>query len=62
MDLSKKNRFSAEEEKNYIPHTEKRKKVPAGEMIEFLIFLWNTWILCKYFVLLDASNSQRAPS
>ena len=39
MDLSKKNRFSAEEEKNYIPHTEKRKKVPAGEMIEFLIFL-----------------------
>ena len=38
MDLSKKNRFSAEEEK-YIPHTEKRKKVPVGEIIEFLIFL-----------------------
>ena len=39
MDLSKKNRFSAEEEKYYIPHTEKRKKVPVGEIIEFLNFL-----------------------
>ena len=35
MDLSKNNCFSAEEAKNYIPHTEKRKKVPVYEMLEF---------------------------
>ena len=34
MDLSKNNRFSAEEAKNYIPCTEKRKKVPVCEMLE----------------------------
>ena len=28
MDLSKNNRFSAEEAKNYVPRTEKGKKVP----------------------------------
>ena len=35
-DLSKNNRFSAEEAKNYISSTEKRKKVPACEILEFL--------------------------
>ena len=35
MDLSKKSCFSAEEAKNYIPRTEKRKKVPVYEMLEF---------------------------
>ena len=35
MDLSKNNCFSAEEAKNYIPRTEKRKKVPVYEMLEF---------------------------
>ena len=35
MDLSKNNLFSAEETKNYILHTEKRKKVPVCEMLEF---------------------------
>ena len=35
MDLSKNNCFSAEEPKNYIPRTEKRKKVPVYEMLEF---------------------------
>ena len=36
MDLSKNkhNRFSAEEPVNYIPHNEKRKKVPVCEMLE----------------------------
>ena len=36
MDLSKNkhNRFSAEEAINYIPRTEKRKKVPVCEMLE----------------------------
>ena len=36
MDLSKNkhNHFSAEEAINYIPRTEKRKKVPVGEMLE----------------------------
>ena len=47
MDLSKNNRFSAEEAKNYIPRTEKRK---------FLNSMWNTLILCEYFALLHASN------
>ena len=35
MDLSKNNCFSAEEAKNYIPPTEKRKKVPVCEILEF---------------------------
>ena len=35
MDLSKNILFSAEEAKIYIPRTEKRKKVPVCEMLEF---------------------------
>ena len=35
MNLSKNNRFSAEEAINYISGTEKKKKVPVCEMIEF---------------------------
>ena len=35
MDQSKNNCVSAEEAKNYIPRTEKRKKVPVHEMLEF---------------------------
>ena len=35
IDLSNNNHFSLEEAINYIPHTEKRKKVPACEMFEF---------------------------
>ena len=35
MDLSKNNCFSAEEAKNHIPRTEKKKKVPVHEMLEF---------------------------
>ena len=35
MDLSKNNGFSAEEAINYIPRTEKRKKVPVCETLEF---------------------------
>ena len=35
MDLSSNNCFSAEEAKNCIPCTEKRKKVPVYEMLEF---------------------------
>ena len=35
MDLSKNNCFSADEVKNYIPRTEKRKKVPVYDMLEF---------------------------
>ena len=34
MVLSKNNRFSAEDAKNYIPRSEKRKKVPVCEMLE----------------------------
>ena len=34
MDLSKNNCFSAEEAINYVPRTEKRKKVPVCEMLE----------------------------
>ena len=34
MNLSKNNSFSAEEAKNYIPRTEKWKKVPVCEMLE----------------------------
>ena len=56
MDLSKNNRFSAKESKNYIPRKEKRKKGPVCEILEFLNSMWNTWILCEYFVLLHASN------
>ena len=56
MDLSKSNRFSAEQAKNDIPRTEKRKKVSVCEILEFLSSMWNTWILCEYFVLLHASN------
>ena len=56
MDLSKNNRFSAKESKNYIPRKEKRKKGPVCEILEFLNSMWNTWILCEYFVLLRASN------
>ena len=33
--LSNNNHFSLEEAINYIPHTEKRKKVPVCEMLEF---------------------------
>ena len=33
MNLSKNNCFSAEDAKNYIPRNEKRKKVPACEML-----------------------------
>ena len=35
MDQSKNNCFSAEEAKNYFPRTEKRKKIPVHEMLEF---------------------------
>ena len=35
MNFTKTNRFSAEEAKNYIPCTEKRKKVPKCTMLEF---------------------------
>ena len=35
INLSKNNSFSAEEATNYIPRTEKRKKVPVCEMLEF---------------------------
>ena len=34
MVLSKNNHFSTEEAINYIPHTEKRKKVPVCAMFE----------------------------
>ena len=34
MDLSKKNRFSTQEAVDYIPSTEKRRKVPVCEMPE----------------------------
>ena len=34
MDLSKNNCFPAEEAKNYIPRTEKKKKVPVYEMLD----------------------------
>ena len=34
MDLSRNNPFSAEEAINYVPRTEKRKKVPIREMLE----------------------------
>ena len=56
MNLSKSNRFSAEQAKNDIPRTEKRKKVSVCEILEFLSSMWNTWVLCEYFVLLHASN------
>ena len=36
MDLSKNNRFSAEEANNYIPRIEKREKVPVCGILEFL--------------------------
>ena len=36
MDLSKNNRFSENEAKNYIPRKEKGKKVPVCEILEFL--------------------------
>ena len=39
MDLSKNNRFSAEEAKDYISCTEKRKTVPVCEMLEFSLSL-----------------------
>ena len=44
MDLSKNNCFSAEEAKNYIPRTEKRKKVPVNEMLEFFWSLSSSMI------------------
>ena len=34
MDLSKNNRFSVEEAMNFIPRTDKTKKVPVYEMLE----------------------------
>ena len=46
MVLSKNNRFSAVEAKNYTPRTEKRKKGTS---------MWNAWVLWV-FVLLHASN------
>ena len=45
MDLSNSNCFSAEEAKNYIPCTEKRKKVPVYEMLEFSWSLSSSMIL-----------------
>ena len=56
MNLSKNNCFSAEEAKSYIPRTEKMKKVLVCEILELLNSMWNTWILCEYFVLLHASS------
>ena len=44
MDLSKKNCFSAEEAKNYITRTEKRKKVPVFEMLEFFWSFYSSTI------------------
>ena len=35
MDLSNNNHFSVEEAINYTPCTEKRKKVPVSEMLDF---------------------------
>ena len=39
MDISRSNRFSADEAINYIPSTEKRKKVPVREMLEYSV-IW----------------------
>ena len=39
MDISMSNRFSADEAINYIPTTEKRKKVPVREMLEYSV-IW----------------------
>ena len=39
MNLSKNNRFSAEEAINYISGTEKRKKVPVCEMRVLWVFV-----------------------
>ena len=44
MNLSKNNCFSAEDAKNYIPRNEKRKKVPACEMLEFSCSLSSSMI------------------
>ena len=44
MHPSKNKRFSAEEAKNYIPFTEKRKKVPVCEMIEFSGSLYSSML------------------
>ena len=44
MVLLKKNRFSAEEAKNYIPHIKKRKKVPVCEMLEISGFVSSTML------------------
>ena len=46
MDLSKNNRFLAEEAKHYTPHTEKREKGTS---------MWYAWVLWL-FDLLHASN------
>ena len=35
MDLPKNTHFSVKELKSYIPRTEKRKKVPVYEMLDF---------------------------
>ena len=44
MNLSKNNCFSAEDAKNYTPRNEKRKKVPACEMLEFSCSLSSSMI------------------
>ena len=44
MVLLKKNRFSAEEAKNYIPRIEKRKKLPVCEMLEISGFMSSTML------------------
>ena len=44
MDLSKNNCFSAEEAINHIPRTEKKKKVPVHEMLEF------SWSLSSFMI------------
>ena len=39
MDLSNNNHFSVEEAINYNPGTEKRKKVPVSEMLDFSVLI-----------------------
>ena len=45
MDLSKSNSFLTEEAINYISRIEKRKKVPACEMLESSTFLFSFIIM-----------------
>ena len=63
MDLSKNNCFSAEEAKNYIPHTEKRKKVPVYEMLEFSWSLSSSMIpILPWKVKMHTEESTIPPS